>query len=393
MRELARRTAGSPVLVLATYRDVEADASGPLARALADLRRDRLLDRIGLAGLDTPETAALVAARVGQQAPDVALAERLCEQTGGNPFFIEELMRSLAEAPEAAARVPEGVKEVIGGRLDRLPPPALEALTLAAVLGTDFRLSALRIVANELEFDELIASLEAAVAARVVVEDPEEVDRFSFVHALVRETLYERPITSRRFRSAPSSGAGTRGSAVPSAPGRAGASLLPGAACRWRREGRRAQPESSRGGAGRSCLRGRGGAIRARAGGAGDRRGRRRRCALRRDAGAGRRALAGEPARPQLDVYAGDRAGARARLGGPAGTGGAGSGRALLCSRRDRSPRDRVVRRGARRTSAGRQRAARAAAGTPGREPRVRRTQVARPRAGRRGGRHGAAAR
>ena len=200
MRELARRTAGSPVLVLATYRDLEADASGSLARALVDLRRDGLLDRIGLAGLDTPETAALVAARVGQQAPDVALAERLCEQTGGNPFFIEELMRSLAEAPEAAARVPEGVKEVIGGRLDRLPPPALEALTLAAVLGTDFRLSALRIVASELEFDELIASLEAAVAARVVVEDPEEVDRFSFVHALVRETLYERPITSRRFR-------------------------------------------------------------------------------------------------------------------------------------------------------------------------------------------------
>ena len=70
-------------------------------------------------------------------------------------------MRSLAEAPEAA-RVPEGVKEVIGGRLDRLPPPALEALTLAAVLGIDFRLCALRIVASELEFDELIASLEAA---------------------------------------------------------------------------------------------------------------------------------------------------------------------------------------------------------------------------------------
>jgi hypothetical protein len=200
MRELARRTAGSRVLVVATYRDLEADASGPLARALVDLRRDGLLDRVGLAGLDKPETAALVAARAGRKAPDVAMAERLCEQTGGNPFFIEELMRSLAEAPEAAARVPEGVKQVIGGRLDRLPPPALEALTLAAVLGTDFRLCALRIVASELEFDELIASLEAAVAARVVVEDPEEVDRFSFVHALVRETLYERPIASRRFR-------------------------------------------------------------------------------------------------------------------------------------------------------------------------------------------------
>ena len=194
LRELPLRTAGSPVLIVATYRDVEADASGPLAHALAGLRRERLLDRIVLSGLDKPETAALVAVRAGQQATDGALAERLCTQTGGNPFFIEELMHSLDEAPDAAARVPKGVKDVIGRRLDRLPPPALETLTLAAVLGIDFRLSILRLAAREPASDDLIVSLEAAVAARLVVEDPDEVDRFSFAHALVRETLYERPI-------------------------------------------------------------------------------------------------------------------------------------------------------------------------------------------------------
>ena len=200
LRELARRAAGSPVLVVATYSDLETDASGPLAQSLADLRRERLVDRVVLAGFDKPETAALVAARIGENAGDVALVERLCDQTGGNPFFIEELMHSLAEAPEAAASVPEGVKDIIGRRLVRLPPPALETLTLAAVLGTDFRFSTLRIVATELATDDLIASLEAAVAARLVVEDPAEIDRFSFAHALVRETLYERPITSRRLR-------------------------------------------------------------------------------------------------------------------------------------------------------------------------------------------------
>jgi tetratricopeptide (TPR) repeat protein len=199
LRALPRRCAGSRVLVVATYRDLETDATDPLAQALIDLRRECLLERIFLAGFDRSETAALIAARAGDEA-DVALTNRLCGQTGGNPFFIEELMRSLAEAPDAAAGVPAGVKDVIGRRLDRLPPPALETLTLAAVLGIDFRLSTLRLVAAELATDELLASLEAAVAARLVVEDHDEVDRFSFAHALVRETLYERLIASRRLR-------------------------------------------------------------------------------------------------------------------------------------------------------------------------------------------------
>ena len=165
-----------------------------------DLRREGLLDRIVLQGFDRSETAALVGAGAGHKSADAALAERLCDRTGGNPFFIEELMHSLAEAPDAATSVPEGVKDVIGQRLDRLRPAALEALTLAAVLGTDFRLSTLQIVALAHETHALLAALEAAVAARLVVEDPDEVDRFSFAHALVRETLYERPIASRRLR-------------------------------------------------------------------------------------------------------------------------------------------------------------------------------------------------
>ena len=201
LRELPRRGAGLPVLVVATYRDLEAEraqsarsgAVGPPARGSPRSNRPRT-------GFDRSETAALVGAGAGHKSADAALAERLCDRTGGNPFFIEELMHSLAEAPDAATSVPEGVKDVIGQRLDRLRPPALEALTLAAVLGTDFRLSTLQIVALAHETDDLLAALEAAVAARLVVEDPDEVDRFSFAHALVRETLYERPIASRRLR-------------------------------------------------------------------------------------------------------------------------------------------------------------------------------------------------
>jgi tetratricopeptide (TPR) repeat protein len=198
LRELVRRGAGSPMLVIASYRDADADLSGRLARLVTDLRREAGVETLRLGGLQRAETAALVAAHRGPQSADAALIERLLDETGGNPFFIEELLHT--PAPTTLERLPEGVKDVIGRRLDRLAPATLETLTLAAVLGSDFRLAALQAVALDQSQDEIIESLEAAVAARLVVEDPDEVDRFSFTHALVRQTLYERPIASRRLR-------------------------------------------------------------------------------------------------------------------------------------------------------------------------------------------------
>ena len=201
LRQLVRRAAGSALLVIATYSDLEIDASGPLARMLVDLRREPGVQAIQLDGLPAAETAALLAAHAGRGDVDDAFAQRLFEQTGGNPFFIEQLLHAPPAAPPVApVAVPEGVKDVIGRRLDRLAPATLEALTLAAVLGSDFRLATLHAVDMESSQEDLIAALEEAVAARLILEDPDEVDRFSFTHALVRQTLYERPIASRRVR-------------------------------------------------------------------------------------------------------------------------------------------------------------------------------------------------
>jgi tetratricopeptide (TPR) repeat protein len=198
LRQLLRRSAGVPLLVIASYSDVDAERSAPLARLVADLRREADLELIRLGGLRRSEIAALISARLGPDATDETLVKRLSVQTGGNPFFIEELLRTSTE-PSGGA-LPPGVKDVIGRRLDRLPPPTLDTLTVAAALGTDFRLSTLAAVASDRDEDELIAALEQAVAAGLVVEDQEEVDRFSFSHALVRQTLYGRPIASRRLR-------------------------------------------------------------------------------------------------------------------------------------------------------------------------------------------------
>jgi hypothetical protein len=200
LRQLIRRAAGSRLLVIATYGDLEADAGSPLGRTVAELRREAGMVTIPLGGLEPFETEALIAAHVGGASVDGALTRRLLDQTDGNPFFIEELLHTPPEADTARGVVPEGVKDVIGRRLDRLAPATLETLILAAVLGSEFRLATLEAVDTERSLDEILVALEEAVAARLIIEDPDEVDRFSFAHALVRQTLYERPIVSRRLR-------------------------------------------------------------------------------------------------------------------------------------------------------------------------------------------------
>jgi hypothetical protein len=193
LRHILRRAEGSRLLVVATFDDRQAAGSDPLA----ELRRDAL-DTVHLTGMSPDEAAALVAQRAGRQAADDDAVRRLYDETAGNPLFIEELLRSPPH--DDGVRVPLAVKHVIGRRFDQLPRAALEVLTLAAVLGRDFSLTALEAVTPDREQDELLDVLEAAVAGGLVVEDPEHVDRFSFAHALVRETLYERPIASRRVR-------------------------------------------------------------------------------------------------------------------------------------------------------------------------------------------------
>ncbi|MEO8689686.1 MAG: AAA family ATPase, partial [Solirubrobacteraceae bacterium] len=191
LRHVVRRLHGRPLLVLVTLRDAEADPGGTPARLLADLSREEVVRRIPLAGLEEAETAVLVG--------DEALARTLQDRTAGNPFFIEEMLRSLAEAPEEPPGLPQGVKDLVSRRLARLAPATVEALAAAAVLGRDFGLATLAAMAGR-PGEELLEALEEALRAGVVLEDAAQVDHFAFGHALVRETLYDAPAASRRER-------------------------------------------------------------------------------------------------------------------------------------------------------------------------------------------------
>jgi predicted Ser/Thr protein kinase len=211
LRHLVRSPRAASLCIVATYRESELARTHPLAEMLADLRREPAVTRVSLGGLDQAEVRRLVGILAGRDTPP-QLARALGESTGGNPFFIAEIMRHLAESGaltrlEGASRggvvpdlgLPEGVKEVIGRRLSRLSEDCNRTLSLAAVIGRDFDVDVL-LALGDLKEDPLLDAIDEAVRARLVAEAPGRQGRFSFTHALIRETLHGELTSARRMR-------------------------------------------------------------------------------------------------------------------------------------------------------------------------------------------------
>jgi predicted ATPase len=132
------------------------------------------------------------------------LAKTLHDQTEGNPLFLREIVRFLEQrgalradgASTEAVRIPEGVTEVIGRRLNLLSAGCNEVLALASVIGRDFAWEVLLRAAAPLSEDMILEALDEAVAAHVVEET--EAGRYRFTHNLIRVTLYDELRIARR---------------------------------------------------------------------------------------------------------------------------------------------------------------------------------------------------
>ncbi|MCZ6866989.1 MAG: hypothetical protein O7E55_06635, partial [Chloroflexi bacterium] len=97
-------------------------------------------------------------------------------------------------------RIPEGVREVIGRRLNRLSQRCNDSLTIASVIGREFELRQLTPLVEDISEDRLLEVLEEALSARVIEELPQAVGRYQFTHALIQETLTEELTLTRRVR-------------------------------------------------------------------------------------------------------------------------------------------------------------------------------------------------
>jgi DNA-binding SARP family transcriptional activator/tetratricopeptide (TPR) repeat protein len=207
LRHLIRAREATGLRIAAAYRRGEGGAVG-LTATLGALRRDGLARQIDLGGLSRDDAGELVRRRAGA-IPSAALQSALYDETDGNPFFIEELVRHLVESgvdPGEAGLsqvrrvgLPDDVRELIARRLERVSPDGLEWLRVAAVIGREFETALLERV---LGFDEdrFLAVLEEALDAGLITEAPGATGRYAFSHALVRETLYAGMSSARRAR-------------------------------------------------------------------------------------------------------------------------------------------------------------------------------------------------
>ena len=213
---LARELApiqSSRLLVVGCYRDMELSRQHPLSETLAQLSRTTGgggggFQRILLRGLDQEDTARIIEASAGIE-PPAELVEALFAQTEGNPFFMSEVIRLLSESGNLTSgligtpdgvKIPEGVREVIGQRLNRLSEQCNEVLTTASIIGREFDFRLLNMLNGEISEDQLIQTVNEAVSFHLIEDVPGHMDRYQFVHALIRQTLAEELTTSPRVR-------------------------------------------------------------------------------------------------------------------------------------------------------------------------------------------------
>jgi predicted ATPase len=208
---LADELADVPLLVVATYRDVEVGRDHALAPVLTRLRRTRGFRQLALGGLQ-PEAVAELLAALGADGASDGYAEALWRHTDGNPFFLGETVRHLADtgrlgemrqgtepAVGLSASVPDAVRDVILNRCGRLSPAGQALLNAASVIGIEFDLGTLSGI-TELQQLPLLDVLDEIVAAGLVTAVSSVPPRFRFGHALVREALYEEIGAGARVR-------------------------------------------------------------------------------------------------------------------------------------------------------------------------------------------------
>jgi DNA-binding NarL/FixJ family response regulator len=190
------------LLVVATFRTTEPDRSDELTTRLAELHRFDGVRRLDLAGLDTEAIAEFVS-RTQQLAPASArtAAALLRDKTGGNPFFLTELVNDLEIRGGLAAlgtqsTVPASIGDAITRRLGGLGASVRGVIEQAAVLGETFDLPAL-IAASETDLPATLAAVDSAEGVGLIRPVRDSDGEFSFVHALTREAVVGGMAASR----------------------------------------------------------------------------------------------------------------------------------------------------------------------------------------------------
>ncbi|HEX6684951.1 MAG TPA: AAA family ATPase [Candidatus Limnocylindrales bacterium] len=186
-------------LLVGTYRPDEVSWRQPLAGLLERLERRHSIAHVRLGRLSPAETAAFLASTTGRQASRRTVTA-LHQRTGGNPFFLEELLRGWEgdDLEDLCSRpLPWSLVEALRRQIDELAPAQRRVVEAAAVLGHRIPFDVLAGVTNVGE-EDLIEVLRELVDRGVLAESGE--DEFAFRHALVREAITDQMLGRQRRR-------------------------------------------------------------------------------------------------------------------------------------------------------------------------------------------------
>ena len=200
------------VAVVATYRDTDVDDVRLVPSTLADLRRVDDARWLALEGLDSDAVVDMLAHAAGGQLDvhEVDLAQQVHDRTSGNPLFVGELARHLAETGAlgasatdrtvaASTALPDGLREVIRRRVTTLGSEVEKTLLVAAAVGPWFDLEVVEETATLAGYlgRDVLTHLEIADEAGIVAEAG---DGFDFRHAVIRDVLLDDLSAARRRR-------------------------------------------------------------------------------------------------------------------------------------------------------------------------------------------------
>jgi DNA-binding CsgD family transcriptional regulator len=207
IKYFVRRCATQPLLVLLTYRSDEVRPT--FSHWLAELDREHLGQEVTLRRLTHSETGAMLQAIFDLGRPvQAAFLDAIYTLTEGNPFFIEEILKSLIAAgeisytdgdwdrkPPGELHIPRSIADAVQQRSDHLSASARHVLLLAAVAGRRFDFAVLQQMTHHDE-QQLLTLMKELMSAQLVIE--ESAEQFAFRHALTRQAIYAELLVRER---------------------------------------------------------------------------------------------------------------------------------------------------------------------------------------------------
>ena len=190
---LARNLRGERVLLIATYRPDELYRGHPLRAFLAELERNRRVQRIELELFTHAEVSEQLAGILGDGV-DIGLVDSVFERSQGNAFLTEELV---AAGARSADELPPTLRDILLMRSERLPAGAQELLRVVAVGGRLVSDRLLAVVSAQ-EESERLEALHEAVSHHVL--ESRGLAGYAFRHELVREAVYHELLPEERAR-------------------------------------------------------------------------------------------------------------------------------------------------------------------------------------------------